>query len=336
MKYEWDVIGHNKEIAYLQKIIENGKISHAYLINGSKESGKLSLAFGFIYSIYCTSVDAKRPCNKCVNCQKIKKGVFPDFLHIKKLDLPAGKAGKKKNISIEQIRTVIKTLNQTSGAGNYKICLIENAESLSLGAANALLKTLEEPKGKTIMILLTEKETLPATIKSRCHSINLKPVSTKDIYDYVFASKEDRDLAQIISHLSKNKPEITKALLKSNKKITAFTEEVEKISAIIEAPDSKKIKLTEKLIKSIRFENKEKLITNLNIWQSVFRDALLIKNSHPELIVNINSERNITSISKKLQNNQLGNSILKITKIKKLLEQNVNAKLLIENFLLDI
>jgi len=147
---------------YLQKQLNSGKISHAYLFIGPKNTNKLEIAESFIASLFCS-------CNKCTICRQIKKRIYPEILYIAPL---------KEQILIEQTRKVRLFLANKSINHSWRMVLIEKAHTLTKQAANALLKTLEEPGKKQIIILVAEKlNTLPNTVISRCQIIKFLPTT---------------------------------------------------------------------------------------------------------------------------------------------------------------
>src|SRR5690606_22718152 len=155
-------IGNEKAIAFLDKSIKSDRLAQTYVFIGPEELGKSTVALAF----------AK-------NLQGEMEG-FNSDLHI------LNREADKKNISIDQVRDFIKILNLSSFSGSYKIGLIKEADLLSEEAKSALLKTLEEPKEKVIIILLvSNEENLPATILSRSQKIYFNPVSASVIYDYL-------------------------------------------------------------------------------------------------------------------------------------------------------
>ena len=299
-KTMWDIIGHKKNINALQKTIKNGKVGHAYLIIGSEGVGKLAFAEGFIKTI--------DKANQYSIIEKLKD---------------------KKTISIDQIRDIRKSLNQTTGVSPYKICLIKNANLLSEQASNALLKTLEEPKGKTIIILLADTDSLPATINSRCQIIKLLPVPKSEIYNYVEEKTSDRDLAKIVSSISKNKPETAKYFVDKPKQLEKFKQEIENILNYLKSEGSEKIKKREQIVKKA-----EK--NNLLAWESILHDIMLIQNSKKEYIINSYVADDIERLSEKPEFKNSYLLIKKLTKLNKQVKQNLNYKLLLENFLINI
>lgn len=155
---------------YLQKQLNSGKISHAYLFIGPENTNKSAEAEEFISSLCCIAKKDGKPCNKCAVCRQIKKKKYHEILYIAPL---------KEQILIGQIREIKLFLAKKSYEAGWRIILIEKAHSLTKQAANSLLKILEEPGKRQMLILLAEKtNTLPLTVISRCQIVKFLPNSS--------------------------------------------------------------------------------------------------------------------------------------------------------------
>lgn len=143
------------------------QLPHALLLTGAKGLGKELFAKNLIKTLLCEKgIELNQSCDQCRSCHLIAADTHPDFY-----GLYPEEAGK--NIKIDKVRELIINLQQTSQYNQYKIALISPADALNMAASNALLKTLEEPAAKTLIILITEQlSDLSATIRSRCQIIN--------------------------------------------------------------------------------------------------------------------------------------------------------------------
>lgn len=152
--------------------VQQQRLPHALLLTGSPGLGKLAFAKQFAHYLLCKTVglgQAEAPeqaCDECAGCRLILANNHPDLLTV----VPEETG---KNIKIDQIRQMIASLNQTAQRAGYQVAIIAPAEALNKAAANALLKTLEEPLGKTVLLLVSHSPAvLPATIISRCQRIH--------------------------------------------------------------------------------------------------------------------------------------------------------------------
>ncbi|MDP2741621.1 MAG: DNA polymerase III subunit [bacterium] len=156
------IIGHTKQWNFLKNKFESDQLSHAYLFTGENQLGKKTFAKEFVKLINCLAKTDK-PCQKCQNCLMIEKGNFPDLLMVENAE---------GELKIEKLRDAQNFLSYKSYYGSFKAVIINDAEKMNQEAQSCFLKTLEEPKGKTIIILITSRpETLLDTIASRCQTI---------------------------------------------------------------------------------------------------------------------------------------------------------------------
>ncbi|MCF6287779.1 MAG: DNA polymerase III subunit delta' [Proteobacteria bacterium] len=146
-------------------LLDKKQVPHAILLSGINGVGKIELAKHMAHYALCENLSSKGVCNQCSACALLVAGNHTDLIYI---------SAEKSIIKVEQIRTLSRSINLTTTRSKYKVVIIENAEQMNLSAANALLKTLEEPPQKVIIIITTsEIGKLLATIKSRCIKLNI-------------------------------------------------------------------------------------------------------------------------------------------------------------------
>ncbi len=176
----WQVIERSKVVPLLQSSLEHGRLPNAYLLVGPAHVGKMTLALDLAQALNCEA--AHPPCGKCDACRKIAAGKHADVQVIGLSNGNSKEAKTKTDISIEQVRNMQHDASLPPFEGKYKVFIIDGAEQLSNEAANCLLKTLEEPVGKVIYILLTINEKLlPLTVVSRCQKLELLPIAAEEI-----------------------------------------------------------------------------------------------------------------------------------------------------------
>jgi DNA polymerase III subunit delta' len=165
-----DITGHEQPISFLQTTLGNGRLAHAYLFYGETRIGKLMTAVRLAQTLNCeqpSRTEAHDSCGRCRSCLQIAARTHPDYFVIE----PDPKAPTPQ-IKIEQVREIEQQFVYRPLVGERKICLIDDADRLTIGAANALLKTLEEPPGDSLFILVTSRlHALPITIRSRCQAL---------------------------------------------------------------------------------------------------------------------------------------------------------------------
>ena len=164
-----DVVGQEHITSTLSKEIETGKISHAYLFTGSRGTGKTTCAKILSKAVNCLHPVNGNPCNKCEICKGLDSGAILDVVEI----------DAASNNGVENIRDIRDEINFTPASCKYRVYIIDEVHMLSIGAFNALLKTLEEPPAHVKFILATtEVHKLPVTIVSRCQRFDFKRVSS--------------------------------------------------------------------------------------------------------------------------------------------------------------
>ncbi|TET38214.1 MAG: AAA family ATPase, partial [Dehalococcoidia bacterium] len=163
----WQVIGHEKAVALLERSMKGGKLSHAYLFVGPPHVGKMTLAMNLAQALNCRGEE--RPCGECPQCRRIARGVHADVQVI-------GLEGRME-IGIDQIREMQHAASLKPFEGRNRVFIIDGADHLSHEAANCLLKTLEEPPPNDQLILLAANERLLLpTVLSRCQKLELGPL----------------------------------------------------------------------------------------------------------------------------------------------------------------
>ncbi len=197
------MIGHKKQWEFLKKKLELNQLSHAYLFTGSDGIGKKTFGIELVKLLNCLS-GSNKPCQKCANCQMIEKNAFPDLLIVKSVNSTSSIKNEKDSLEIDiaQARDAQKFLSYKSYFGLYKAVIIDNAERMNQEAQSCFLKTLEEPKGKTLLILISSKpDILLPTIFSRCQILKFsKPKDLPENSEKANKQKEIlKDLLGVIN-----------------------------------------------------------------------------------------------------------------------------------------
>lgn len=150
---------------HIQAYFRGESFPHALLLAGPKNLGKLFFAQLLAKRLLCQK-QLEFACDVCASCQLVAAGTHPDLIQVER-------AADGKIIKIEQIRELVEQLSQTAQQGSYQVVIIDPTEAMNKAAANALLKTLEEPSGQVVFLLISHQPgMLPATIASRCQKLN--------------------------------------------------------------------------------------------------------------------------------------------------------------------
>jgi DNA polymerase-3 subunit delta' len=265
--------------------------------------------------------------------EEVNRSIHGDFHIIKK-------EKDKKNISIEQVRDFIKTLALSSFLGSYKIGIIKHADTLSLEAANALLKTLEEPNEKVIIVLICQSvELLPATIVSRSQVLNFYPVATDKIYDYLLQEKKaTRSQAKNLSHLALGRPALAVRFLEDQDFFKTYSERLDVFLNFFNQNVIERLQAIEGLLgKYSTGQESVRIVARiLEVWQSALRDCLLLEFNSPNLIQHEIKAEQLKNLKSKINILQLLKLEESIEGSQKFLAANVSPKLVLENIALTI
>ena len=167
-----EVKGQEHIVTTLQNQIKANRIGHAYLFCGTRGTGKTSIAKIFAKAVNCESPVDGSPCGECQTCKSIAAGTSMNVIEI----------DAASNNGVDNIREIRENVAYSPTEGKYKVYIIDEVHMLSIGAFNALLKTLEEPPEYVIFILATtEAHKIPITILSRCQRYDFKRITAETI-----------------------------------------------------------------------------------------------------------------------------------------------------------
>ncbi|MDP2927077.1 MAG: hypothetical protein Q8N65_03025 [bacterium] len=318
--------GHRKQWQFLRKSVQLGKTSHAYLFSGKRLLGKKEIAQEFARLLNCRSEDFdKKPCRQCSSCREMEKSCHPDFLLIENTD-------KIEETEINLIRHLGDWLSLKPGLGKFKVAIIDQFQTFSLAAQSALLKTLEEPRGQTVLILVSDyPELLVPTIISRLQEIKFHPLSSQEIINLLLAAGADESLADRISHLSSGKPLKARRLLNPDD-LKKEEERIKKFAGML----SQDLVFWFHEIEVLTKES-DVLPENLEVWLDFTRLLFLVKMG---IVKKENLNQNQQKLFGKTESipaSKLKSLLFSLDKTNYLLSRsNVNPRLAIENSILGL
>lgn len=262
-----EIIGHKKSISILQRIVSSGRIAHAYLFIGPEGTGRKMSAEAFIAALFCGKDDA---CGSCPACRKLAAGSHPDLHELQ----PDGQF-----IKIDQVRGLQRELTYRPYEAPRKACIIDGADRLNQSSGNALLKTLEEPPGNALMILLaTTADNVLPTIRSRCQQLLFSGIPTEEIEAFLINRGTDAETAQVAASLANGS--IARALSLCSEEIMANR------SAIISAACglSRKEMIPMFTLGEMFDKEREKASQAVELLTSFWRDMLLLRSGSGQVV----------------------------------------------------
>jgi DNA polymerase III subunit delta' len=332
----WGVIGQKKAVSLLRRSLETGTVSHAYLLTGPAHSGKMKLALELAMALNCSG--SEKPCGQCDSCRKITDLKHAD-VQITRLvrDEGTGEVKSKTEISIEQIRQIQHDASLPPFEGKYKVFIIDGAESLSIEASNALLKTLEEPESGVVFILLAvDPDILPVTVVSRCQTLDLVPVPIPDIENDLTSNRGiGPEKAALLARLSRGRFGWAVSAAQDESLLEKRAELLESIIELTDADYEERFAYSTQL--ATRFsQDRISVYERLDLWLDWWRDLLLVKTGLVDYITNIDRLNDLNEIAEKRSLGQIRNFISSIQSASKQLKQNANPRLVLEVLMLDV
>ena len=337
-KFAWDICGHERIAAFLQSAIASNKLSHAYLFIGPAGVGKYALARQFIKSIFCLRGDQLSPCGQCSNCLQLERGTHPDVYLVKRqIDDDTGKW--KKDIIINQIRELKQKLQQTTLLSGYKAALIPEAQLVNYNAYSSLLKILEEPTAKTIIILSSDDpEKIPATIVSRCQIINFLPVAGEILENYLNQLGAPEEKIRLLSRLAHGLPGRAINLLKDEELLEQLQFNLKLFLDIVKDNPNHRLNRLEEIISWEKDEaqNAAKISRLFDDWQAALRDLLLLSQGEEHYAANIIYLKSFLELKEKFDWRRIKLGAALLRQAKESLRQNINSKFVLENLIINL
>ncbi len=331
----WQVVGQTRAVSLLQRSLEREALAHAYLFMGPPHVGKMTLALNLAQALNCEA--AESPCGVCDSCQKIASAKHADVQVIGLFDGDSAKAKPRAEIGIDQIREMQHSASLPPFEGRCKVFIVDGAEQLSTEAANCLLKTLEEPVGKVIFVLLTTSEKLlPATVISRCQRLELSPLADAEVEGALHSHWGiEPQKAKLLARLSHGCLGWAVSAVVDDNLLRQRAERMDKLLDITTADYEERFAYAAQLATQFS-QSRESVQEVLGLWLDWWRDLLLVKVGCREAIVNVDMLATLVDWTGSYSLVQIRNFINSIQAVGEQLRQNANPRLVLEVLMLNI
>ena len=327
-------IGHARAVNVLRRGLGSDRVSHAYLFVGPAHVGKMTLATDLASMVNCIGDD--RPCGECRQCDRISHGLHAD---VRVLGLAVGDekggAPSRTAIGIDEIRAIEKEAHLKPFEGRSRVFIIEDAERMSDAAANALLKTLEEPPEQVLIVLLTSKPSLlPPTVVSRCQQLELRPLPVQTVAEHL-QSLNGLEAARIeeIARISEGRLGWALRAVEQPETIDSRYDRLQEVWEVLSATLERRFSYAADL--AAQFGNdRDSVVEELGLWQSWFRDVILLSHEAGELVVNLSAIEPLRAAAGSLSGGEITGAVRAIDETLELLKRNVNPRLALEQLML--
>lgn len=318
--FEIQVIGHAWAVQLLQQQYAVGRVAQALLLTGPPQVGKSTLARFFAQSLVCAA--ESKPCGQCGACRKFATGNHPD-IQVFDADNDA--------LKIDQIRDVQKYVTLSPYESQYRVVVLCNFERATTSAANALLKTLEEPPSYAVLILTaTDPSHLLPTIVSRCQRLSLRPLPR----DTILAALQritSPEQAELLTQLSGGRLGWALTALGDEAFMARRTQHIETWRDLLRMSRADRLAYAHSIGRDV-----DTIREVLPLWLSLWRDLMLLNSGGTTPITNLDWHETLARLAQSLQLAQIQAAMLRLRQALTNMDSHVNPRLNLEVVLLKL
>jgi DNA polymerase-3 subunit delta' len=323
----WDMLGHEWAVSLLCQHVAQGSFRHAYLFTGPQGVGRRTLALRLAQALNCPQPAAPGiPCRTCPTCTRLERMQHPD-LAVVQADQVGG------TLKVEQVRDLQHSLSLSPYEARHRVALLLRFEEAHVSAANALLKTLEEPPPQVVLVVTAQDaESLLPTIVSRCEVVRLRPLPLEVVEQGLQARWGlDQKQARLLAHLSGGRPGYALHLAQEKSSLEQRQRWLDDHRRLLGADRVERLAYCESHSK-----DREQLRHVLMIWLSLWRDVLLSASGASAPLTNLDRDEEIKSLAANVGTQAASGVVAALQRTLDLIDRNINARLAMDVLMLDL
>lgn len=325
MDQPWGIVGHEWATGFLRRAVSSGNVGHAYLFTGPPGVGKTALARALAAALLCQG-EGEPPCGMCRACHLTAGGNHPD-LHI----LVSERVGA--SLKIEQVRDLQHQLALTPVEGNWRVAILCRFEEATTSAANALLKTLEEPPPYVVLaVLASDADRLLPTIVSRCQQVPLRPLPVALVRQALIARWGiAAEQAELLANLSGGRLGWAIRTLNDQTALQRRVQHLNDLDRLLAASVTERFRYAERLAR-------DPIATQetLDLWIGWWRDVLLLAAHAKAPLTNVDRQATLHSYASRFGVRRITAVLEALRSAVSRLNRNTSPRLTLEVLMLDL
>lgn len=326
---DWRVVGHEWAVSFLMAGLRHGRTRHAYLITGSQNIGKRTLAHSFAAALNCTHDEVEqRPCWTCRSCKWVLSGNHPDLIYA--VNDPVTGA-----IRIDAVREVMRQLALKPFIARFRVAIFDEFDRAAPRTQDALLKTVEEPPPHAVILLMAQRpEHILPTIRSRCQALPLRPAPTERVRQLLIARGASDDQATLIARLSSGRVGWALQALEQPEVLEDRANILNLLSEAVRGNRLTRFTIAE-TISAEASKDRDALRYLLEMWQTYWRDVVLYTHDAPVKPCNTDRLVEIQQWAQRIPREAALNALQATRRtLYQTLETNANVRLALEALML--
>lgn len=329
MNMQWNnIVGHKQVITQLGLMQQEDRIPHAMLFCGTDGVGKSLVAEALAAAILCHAPVSNQACGHCKACRALAAGTHPDFFQIQ----PESETKAAPAIRIEAVRKLQEEIARIPLLSERRVVIMQEADKMNEAAANCLLKTIEEPSGQIVFILLTSRPSaLLDTIISRCMRVEFGILQPEELVAILHQQGIEEPLAGKLASIADGS--VSKALAMQDEELLNLQTQAFDLASVAGTLGVEQLL---QLAKEMSNHSRERLIQWLGFLAMIYRDLLMLYSGSGLPLYNQSDIDRLSSLLNKYHQQELLQLLQLVQDYQKRLGSNVNTQLCLEGFLIRI